>query len=117
MGAWGGRSYREIAAESGEFMDRADGLFSRRAPGGEWYDDIAARLGGWIAGREGETGDRLVVMHGISSRVLRGLLTGAPHRPECRAPVADGLPQGSIVYIQAGRETVLHRGGGEAAPA
>ena len=46
-------------------------------------------------------------MHDISSRVLRGLLTGAPNRPEWGAPVAEGLPQGRLVEIADGRETVL----------
>ncbi len=59
-----------------------------------------------------EAGDRLIVMHGISSRVLRGMLTGAPDRPECGAPVADALPQGSVVCIEKGAETVIGRGAG-----
>jgi glucosyl-3-phosphoglycerate phosphatase len=112
MGEWGGRLYAEVAAEGGPFLDPASGLFSRRAPGGEWYDGIAARLGEWLREQEEGPGDRLVIMHGISSRVLRGLLTGAPHRPECGAPVADGLPQGSVVAIENGTERLLHRGSG-----
>lgn len=51
-------------------------------------------------------------MHGISSRVLRGLLTGAGPRPECRAPVAHALPQGSVVCVENGIETVLSLGEG-----
>ena len=82
MGEWGGRLYAEVAAEGGPFFDPASGLFSRRARGGEWYDGIAARLEEWLREQEEEPGDRLVIMHGISSRVLRGLLTGAPHRLE-----------------------------------
>jgi glucosyl-3-phosphoglycerate phosphatase len=118
MGDWGGRSYADITAEEGEFVDRSTLLFSRRAPGGEWYDGIAARLRDWLGDLSGEA-DRLVVMHGISSRVLRGLLLGLPDRPECGAPVADGMPQGSVAAIGDRRERLLHRGtGGErAAPA
>ena len=112
MGSWGGRLYRDIQAEVGEFVDRAAGLFTRRAPGGEWYDEIAVRLGSWLEEHEREPGDRLIIMHGISSRVLRGMLTGAPQRPECRAAVADPLPQGSISCIEGGVETVLHSGDG-----
>lgn len=108
MGSWGGRLYRDIQAEVGEFVDRAAGLFTRKAPGGEWYDDISVRLGGWLEQHGGEPGDRLIIMHGISSRVLRGMLTGAPHRPECRAAVADPLPQGSVTCITNGVETALH---------
>ena len=112
MGSWGGRLYRDIQAEVGEFVDPAAGLFTQRAPGGEWYDEVAARLKAWLEAQEGESGDRLIIMHGISSRVLRGLLTGAPQRPECVAAVSDPLPQGSVTCIEAGVETVLHLANG-----
>jgi probable phosphoglycerate mutase len=115
MGDWGGRLYHDVAGEAGgPIIDPATHLFSRRAPGGEWYDGIAARLQAWLDEQAGQQGDRLVVMHGISSRVLRGMLTGAEHRPGCGAPVADGLPQGSVVEIADGVETVLRAGDGAA---
>jgi glucosyl-3-phosphoglycerate phosphatase len=107
IGAWSGRFYREVAAEQGPVLDGETGLFSVRPPGGEWYDDVAARLQAWIDDTAAETGDRLIVMHGMSSRVLRGMLTGADDRPECAAPLADGLPQGSVVEIEDGAERVL----------
>ena len=112
MGQWGGRFYRDIERDHGPFIDRAAGLFRARPPGGEWYEGIAERLRSWLDDIAGDDGDRLIVTHGISSRVLRGVLTGAPDRPECGAPVADALPQGSIVRIEGGLETVVHRGGG-----
>jgi probable phosphoglycerate mutase len=114
MGEWSGRAYRGLVEEHGPLLDPATRLFSRRAPGGEWYDEIAVRLRAWIADRAGEEGDRLVVTHGMSSRVLRGLLTGMADRPECGAPVAEGLPQGSVVEIEDGVERVVHLGGGGA---
>jgi len=107
VGAWGGRTYREIAEENGKLVDPHTSLFSVRPPGGEWFPDIARRLQSWLDDIAAEEGDRLVLMHGVSSRVLRGMLTGAPIRPECDAPVADGLPQGSVVEIEDGRETLL----------
>ncbi len=113
MGEWGGLFYSEIAEAHGGFVDRRAGLFTCRPPGGEWYDDIAGRLRGWMTGTEGEQGDRLIVMHGISSRVLRGLLTGAPDRPGCGAPVAGPLPQGSVVCIEDGVESVVGLGSGD----
>jgi broad specificity phosphatase PhoE len=113
MGGWGGRFYAEIDEAHGGFVDRRAGLFTCRPPGGEWYDDIARRLGAWIADTAAEEGDRLIVMHGISSRVLRGLLTGAPERPGCGAPVAPPLPQGSVVCIEDGTETVIGLGSGD----
>ena len=113
MGDWGGRFYAEIAEAHGGFVDRGAGLFTCRPPGGEWYDDIAVRLRAWMAETEAEEGDRLIVMHGISSRVLRGILTRAPDRPGCGAPVAPPLPQGSVVCIEDGAETVIGLGSGD----
>ncbi|MEO7178603.1 MAG: histidine phosphatase family protein [Allosphingosinicella sp.] len=113
MGEWGGRFYAEIARAHGGFVDRRAGLFTARPPGGEWFDDVARRLNAWLADTEGEQGDRLIVMHGISSRVLRGLLTGDPERPGCGAPVARPLPQGSVVCIEDGVETVVGLGSGD----
>ena len=112
MGAWSGRLYAEIEAETGGFVDRRAGLFTRCPPGGEWYDAIARRLRSWLEEAAAEPGDRLVVMHGISSRVLRGILTGARHRPECGAPVAPPLRQGAVVCIEDGVERVIGRGKG-----
>ena len=112
VGGWGGRFFREIHDSEGPFVDPQQGLFTRRPPNGEWYDGIAERLRSWLDDHAQGGGDRLIVMHGISSRILRAVLTGAASRPECAAPIADPLPQGSIVRIADGTETVLHRGGG-----
>ena len=107
LGEWGGRYFRDVEAESGPFVDRTRLLFTRAPPGGEWYDAVAARLQAWLDELPAAPADRLVVMHGISSRVLRGILTGAPITQGCRAPVADALPQGAVVCIENGIETVL----------
>jgi glucosyl-3-phosphoglycerate phosphatase len=113
MGSWGGRFYAEIAEAHDGFVDVRAGLFTCRPPGGEWYDDIARRLRAWMDDNAGDEGDRLIVMHGISSRVLRGLLTNARDRPGCGAPVAPPLPQGSVVLVEDGVETVLGLGSGD----
>ncbi len=112
MGAWSGRYYADLAQESGSVLDPEHNLYVRQPPGGEWYDAIAARVGAWAADTADDPGDRLVIMHGMSSRVLRGVLTGADVLPRFAAPVAPDLPQGSIVRIEAGVETVAHLGGG-----
>lgn len=113
MGAWGGRYYADLRGE-GPIIDTRNGMFARRAPGGEWYDEIVARVSGWLADTHDDPGDRLVVMHGISSRILRGVMTGAEIVPEFAAPVAPGLPQGSLVMIERGVETIVHLGSGYA---
>ena len=110
LGAWDHLYYAEVMAEVGPIIDPATGLFLRRPPGGEWYDEIAARLRTWLDDTRDETGDRLVVMHGMSSRVLRGMLTGGPDRPGCGTPIAEGLRQGAMVEIVDGVERVLEQG-------
>ena len=107
VGEWAGRTYADIMAEQGEILDPHIALFSKRPPGGEWYDEIAARLQGWIDDTVQMRGDRLVVMHGMSSRVLRGMLLGLPVDPLWKAPVAPSLPQGTIVMIGNGEEKII----------
>lgn len=110
IGLWGGRYYADVLSEDPDALDRAVGLFSRRPPGGEFYDDVAARLRGWLNDTANEGGDRLIVMHGMSSRVLRGLLTGAPVRHGFAAPIADGIRQGALAEIAGGREKIWDQG-------
>lgn len=112
MGCWGGRYYADVVAEVGPVVT-PEGLL-RPAPDGEDYPAIAARVSGWLADTADDPGDRLVIMHGISSRVLRGVMTGRADHPDWGAPIADGLPQGSLVMIEGGAETLVHRGTGHA---
>ena len=111
VGTWGGRTYAEIIAEQGEIMDREASLFNVRPPEGEWYDEIAARLSSWIDDTRDARGDRLVIMHGMSSRVLRGLLLGLPVDPVYLAPIAPSVAQGTLVMIGNGAETIIEAGG------
>ncbi len=113
VGDWSGRYYADIIAEQGDIMDRDVGLFTVRPPNGEWYDDIAARLKSWMNDTADERGDRLVIMHGISARVLRGLQRGLPADPRWGAPVADNLPQGTMAMVgYDAEEKIIHLGGG-----
>ncbi len=114
VGSWGGRNYADLTAEVGPIVDRATMLL-KPAPDGERYHQIAARVAAWaMAADREDPGDRLVIMHGVSSRVLRGVLTGLPNDPSLDAPVARGLPQGSIVMIENGTETLVVEGTGGA---
>ena len=109
VGSWGGRSYAEI----GGVIDRKTGLLNC-APDGEAYHEIAERVSDWLADTADDPGDRLVLMHGLSSRVMRGVMIGLCDTPAVGAPVAPSLPQGSVVMIENGIETVVHRGSGRA---
>lgn len=112
VGDWAGRSYAEIMAETGPIVDSETGLFSVRPPQGEWYDEIAARLTRWITDTADMEEDRLVIMHGMSSRVLRGLLLDLPSVAPWQAPIAPSLPQGTMVVIENGAEQIVRQGGG-----
>ena len=112
MGAWGGRYYADVVDEIGPIVT-ADGLL-KPAADGEDYHAIAARVTDWLDDTADEEGDRLILMHGISSRVLRGVLTGADPHPEFGVPILPGLPQGSVVAIEQGVERVVHLGTGHA---
>ncbi|CAM3073630.1 2,3-bisphosphoglycerate-dependent phosphoglycerate mutase [Sphingomonas antarctica] len=111
MGSWDGRYYPDIIAETGDIFDPALGVFTRVAPGGESYADVADRLRPWVAERSAPR-DRLIIMHGVSSQVLRGLLTGGAAHPNCGTPVGERLPQGSVAMVENGQETVVVRGTG-----
>lgn len=106
MGSWCMRSYAAVEAEFGPV--RLPDHLLRPAPDGEDYPAIAARLNRWLAGPGSAPGDHLVVMHGISSRVLRGIMAGYPVHPDLGVPIAPSLVQGSIALIEAGRERVLY---------
>ncbi len=112
MGEWTGRYYADLLPEAPGFLDVEQGLYLRRPPGGEWYDGIARRVSSWLADTDEDSGDRLVIMHGMSSRILRGVMTGRDVMPQFGAPVAPDLSQGSIVMIEQGLETVVHTGTG-----
>jgi probable phosphoglycerate mutase len=110
VGSWGGRYYRDVAAEMRSRSDPETGLLAP-PPDGETYAQVAARLESWL-GETGEPqGDRLVVMHGFSSRVLRGLLTPCELRSPCGAPIGSAVPQGRVSEIEEGVESLV----GEAA--
>ena len=111
MGSWGGRYYADVVAEVGPVFDPASGLLIS-APDGELYHEIATRVGGWLSDTAGDAGDRLVIMHGISSRVMRGVMTGAADVAGFGAPALPGLPQGSVVMIESGVERLVHLGTG-----
>ncbi len=109
VGDWQGRKYADIVAEIGPIVSAERGIFNVRPPNGEWYPDIAARLQGWLADLD-PARDVLVVSHGITLRVLRGLLAGGTEYEG--VVLAEDAPQGTVFVIQDGIQSVLHVGDG-----
>ena len=103
VGHWTGRDYAEIIMTEGDIIDLEHKLFRMPIPGGEHYADIAIRLANWLEDR-GEA-PALVISHGMTARVLRGLLVGG--RPYEGVAVAEDVPQGTIMRIADGRETAV----------
>ncbi|QJU59868.1 histidine phosphatase family protein [Sphingomonas sp. AP4-R1] len=109
VGAWQGRLYKDVVAEIGPIHCPDRHIFSVRPPEGEWYPEIAARLRSWVADLAPDR-DVLVISHGVTLRVLRGLLAGGA--PFEGVDLADDAPQGTIFRIEGGEQTVLHVGTG-----
>ncbi|WP_372915339.1 histidine phosphatase family protein [Sandarakinorhabdus sp.] len=110
VGQWEGRWYHDIVAELGRPIIDADrGLFTEAAPGGEWFPQIADRLKHWVADLD-HSRPALVISHGITASVLRGILVGGEDWHG--VPVAARAPQGTVFRIVNGTETALHIGSG-----
>jgi broad specificity phosphatase PhoE len=113
VGSWAERSYADVMAEHGPIMDGTRRLFSVRPPGGEWYDDIARRMADWLADIAQASRPQLAIAHGMSARVLRGLLVGGA--PVDGTAIADDVPQGTMLRIADGAEEPLILGSGPSA--
>lgn len=111
VGKWSSRTYADIAAEVGPIVDMEHKLFSVRPDGGEYYDDVATRLSTWLA-EQAFDHDMLVICHGMTARVLRGLLLGHEPMERFGAPIAPSLAQGSMVMIRDGVEELVIDGEG-----
>lgn len=107
VGTWSGRYYADVRRDIGPFTCPDTNLFTTVAPEGEDYAQVAARLTDWVKSLDDRPADRLVVMHGMSSRVLRGLLLGLDPDPRFGVPIAAGLPQGTMVMAGGGREKII----------
>jgi broad specificity phosphatase PhoE len=109
VGDWEGRYYADIVAETGPIVCPERRLFQIEPPGGEWFPAIAARLRDWLDGLD-PARPVLAISHGITARVLRGLLVGGEDWHGVR--VAADAPQGTVFHIREGAESVLLTGSG-----
>jgi glucosyl-3-phosphoglycerate phosphatase len=111
VGDWDGCYYKDIAPDINTIMDPVHRLFIKKAPGGEDYRDVAERVGEWL-GEQAFEHDMLIITHGMTARVLRGILLGLTPLENFGAPIAAGLAQGSMVSICNGLETLVIDGAG-----
>ena len=111
VGEWEGQYYNALFPDLSQLLDAEHKLFKIVAPGGEDYVAVAARLREWL-GEQDFAQDMLVISHGMTARVLRGLLLGLPDLAGFGAPVAPSLAQGSMVMIRDGVEQMVIDGAG-----
>ena len=111
VGEWEGQYYADLFPDISALMDMEHKLFKQFAVQGEDYIAVAARVRDWIAAQD-FTQDMLVISHGMTARVLRGVLLGLPDMPGFGAPIAQSLSQGSMVTICDGTEELVISGDG-----
>ena len=97
LGEWEGRFYAEVQIECEQLLAGStpyDWFF--RAPGGETLEMMLARLLAWLEA----TADQptIVVAHGLSGRILRGLYAGL----EREAMLSQPVPQDGVYRLQDG---------------
>lgn len=76
FGKWEGLTFDQIASAWPELVNYADQDpfgWQFQAPGGEVFEDICARALGFL---DDLTGPSIIVTHGITSRMLRGIWLG-----------------------------------------
>ncbi len=96
-GPYDGRLRSELETENPDTFGKTGWAFD--AGSGESYDDVAARVGDWLAGLPPEPERRIIaVSHGISGRVLRGLYANLGRDG---AGLQD-VPQDAIFLLQNG---------------
>ncbi|WP_116130840.1 histidine phosphatase family protein [Tropicimonas sp. IMCC34043] len=101
MGHWQGLTRDEIAANWPEALDDPHPFrWKFRAPGGESFEQLADRLGAFAAERPGPA---IVVTHGVTSQVLRGILLGMDL--ESMAGLEDR--QGCVWHVGEGQHMAL----------
>ena len=99
VGAWEGFSHSEIEVTAPGVMAEPGWLL--RAPGGERYEDLAARIGSFVAEIDESDGRRrIVVSHGIAGRILRALYLGIP---EDQLWALKPPPQDAVFHLSGGK--------------
>ncbi len=109
IGEWEGQYYADLFPDITVLMDMEHKLFKQFAGQGEDYIAVTERVKEWISDQEFDR-DMLIISHGMTARVLRGILLGLPELPGYGAPIASSLSQGSMVAICDGLEELIISG-------
>lgn len=97
-GEWEGKLRDEIAHLHPEKFASREWFFG--APGGETFEDVAARIGGFLAGLPPEPERRVIVVsHGVAGRILRGLYGGLSRQ----ATLDLDVPQDAVFRLAGGQ--------------
>ena len=100
LGSWDGLTDEEIESASPGSCNgatRFDWFF--RAPDGESFELVEARLTGWLADVHERPGCHIAVSHGLSGRILRGVYTAMPKDEALKLDVS----QDAVFRLQDGR--------------
>ncbi|WP_028022659.1 histidine phosphatase family protein [Enterovibrio calviensis] len=98
LGDWEQRSIPSLVSENPYLLEKSDWYLS--APNAETYDDVKARLNAWLSELpEGE--DVVVVSHGLTGIVLRGVLLGLTYEEVWQ----QDLPQDAFFIVEKGSVT------------
>lgn len=95
LGTWEEKPLFELLDEDPALLDRRDWYL--KAPKAETYQDVRTRLNDWLA-EIPEQEDIVVVSHGLTGIVLRGMLLGLSYDQVW----AQDLPQDAFFIIQNG---------------
>lgn len=97
-GEWDGRLRTELEAAYPEAFAESGWAF--RAPTGESFGSVAARMTDWLKSLPPEPKRRVIaVSHGVAGRVLRGVYAGLGRE----ATVAQDVPQDAVFRLAGGR--------------
>lgn len=100
LGAWDGMLKDDIRAMAPDYdagAKRWSWFFD--APGGDSYEAMTERLGGWLEDAQASGGPILAISHGVAGRILRGLFLKLARED---ALMLD-IPQDAFFWLNKGK--------------
>jgi len=101
FGEWEGLTYQDVLKRDKDVVEkREQNKWLFRPPGGETYEEVAARVSAWYATIDKDT---VVTAHGGTARALTAVLGVAPPDQAVHQPVEHG-----VVYVFANGGVTRH---------